>query len=1084
MNMKRKSAFGAMTMLGIALGAGLSAPTAVGQAPVVVRGATVVAVSTPRFIDVDLRTLPKPKQWEPGDPIKNVPRRRTSIPIDVPKPKAQRDPLLVLQENARTVLPQRAFGTTILNFEGQGFSGVNPPDTNGDVGMNYFVQAINDASGTKYIFYNKFDGSVAAGPFSLDALASGGNCTGGLGDPIVLYDEQADRWLLSEFAGSGNSMCVYVSATADPISGGWFAYQFDTPSFPDYPKYGVWADAYYVGSNEGGGGVYAMDRSSMLIGAAASMQRFGYPSLAGFGFQMLIPCDADGSTPPPPGSPAYFMRHRDDEVHNAGSNNPTQDYAEIFEFDVDFATPGNSTFTGPISIPVAEFDSDLCGLVSFNCFPQQGSGTTLDPLREVIMWRLQYRNFTAYETLVGCYVVDVDGTDHGGIRWFELRKNASTAWTLYQEGTYAPDSDHRWMGSIAMDESGNIALGYNVSSSSTYPGIRYVGRLASDPQGTMPQGEFVIVGGSSPNGSNRYGDYSSMSVDPVDGCTFWFTGEYNPATTWSTRIADFVFDTCGCVHPDAPTGLTAVPNGLNRIDLSWNAVPGAESYNVYRMLGPCPHPGYHSLAPGVAGTNYSDVSVSGGSTYSYVVRAFDGDEICESPNSNCGDALALGSCVVPPTFAGAQAVESPNESACALRVTWLAAASSCGNPDSLVYNVYRATTSPFIPNTSNLVASCVAGGEYSDRSVQSGMQYHYIVRAEDVSGVGAGLCAGGIEEANMIERSGTPVGPETPIFDDDLEGGTANWTTAALPPDTPGSQPWTLVTTFSSSPTHAYFCSDEGFVKDQVLQTVGGIALSASPLIVLSFYHRVDTEANYDGGVLEYSTDGGANWFGILEGDGGTVPANSGRFSTGGYNSAISLFYESPIAGQAAWSGSMSGGSFFETRVDLSDMVGESLSLRWRMACDSSVSDVGWWVDDVRVFTGSSCDPGGYEAWRATLTWTIGTGLPDEDENGDGISNFESYFYGIDAVGTPTPAELDAVPRIVVNDTNLTYTFDRSTNDLNAAYFRLTRALDILLGPWSLVTPVPVPDPTGHVELEFPIPPLDGKLYLKLELQE
>ena len=393
------------------------------------------------------------------------------------------------------------------------------------------------------MIYDK-SGNVLAGPTALDSFGSGA-CASGFGDGIVLYDQMADRWMLSEFAGSGNHLCIYISDGPDPVNDGWYAYDFITPNFPDYPKYGVWPDAYYVSSNENSPAVYALDRAKMLNGQGATAQRFTAPSLSGFGFQALIPSDLDGATAPPAGAPNYFMRHRDDEAHNGGSNNPTEDYLEIWPFHVDFDTPANSTFTGPINIPIAEIDSELCGFFAFACFPQQGSGTTLDPLREVIMFRLQYRNFGAYETLVGNLVTDVDGTDHGGIRWFELRKSGGGAWTLYQEGTYAPDANDRWMGAISMDGAGNIAVGYNVTSSSMFPSLRYTGRLASDPLGTMPQGEGTLINGSAANASNRYGDYSAMSVDPVDDCTFWFTGEYNASSSWSTRIGSFKFDACG-----------------------------------------------------------------------------------------------------------------------------------------------------------------------------------------------------------------------------------------------------------------------------------------------------------------------------------------------------------------------------------------------------------------------------------------------------------------------------------------------------------------------------------------------------------
>jgi hypothetical protein len=315
-----------------------------------------------------------------------------------------------------------------------------------------------------------------------------------------------------------------------------------TPNFPDYPKYGVWPDGYYVTTNEASPTQYVFDRENMLLGLPARpTQRFTAPNLAGFGFQAMTPADLDGTTAPPTDSPNYILRHRDDEAHNPGANDPAQDFLEVWEFSSDFDTPSNASFAQVADIPISEIDSELCGFFSFFCFPQPGTTTTLDPIREVIMHRLQYRNFGTHETLVGNMVTDVDGTDHGGVRWFELRKTGGSPWTLFQEGTIAPDDDHRWMGGIAMDGDGNIAVGYNVSSSTTPPSLAYSGRLAADPLGTMPIGETTIVTGVGNIGSNRFGDYSAMSIDPVDDQTFWFTGEYADDGQWATRISSFSF---------------------------------------------------------------------------------------------------------------------------------------------------------------------------------------------------------------------------------------------------------------------------------------------------------------------------------------------------------------------------------------------------------------------------------------------------------------------------------------------------------------------------------------------------------------
>lgn len=512
--------------------------------PATYRGAEVSRTVVPFVFEGDLRELPTAPEWRPGDLIREIPRRHRPPPGGAPAaaPRSGLDPLLQLQQRAPT---GEALSTPIVDVAGQSFTGLLPPDSVGDVGTSYYIQAVNADGGSRFTVHSKRDGAVVAGPTALDSLGSGA-CAAGFGDPLVVYDPLARRWLLSEFARQevGNHLCVYVSRSGDPVAGGWYAYDFETPEFPDYPKLGVWPDAYYVGTNESSGpAVYALDRAGMLAGGAVAAQRFSVPELAGFGFQALTPADLDGP-PPPPGSPGLFLRHHDDEVHDPGANDPGRDVLELWQFRVDWATPANSTLSGPLAIAFGEFDSTLCGLQELGCFPQPGTHVTLDPLREVVMWRLQYRHFGSHEALVGNLVTDADGADRGGVRWFELRRAGSSGWSVFQEGTYSPDAAHRWMGAIAMDGDGNIALGYNVAGDAVFPSLRYTGRLASDAAGALPQAERVLVVGSAANASNRYGDYSAMSVDPVDDCTFWLTGEYNASAVWSTRIGAFRFVSC------------------------------------------------------------------------------------------------------------------------------------------------------------------------------------------------------------------------------------------------------------------------------------------------------------------------------------------------------------------------------------------------------------------------------------------------------------------------------------------------------------------------------------------------------------
>lgn len=521
-------------------------------------GATVIPVLSQRAA----RDLPAPRSWQPGEPIKEIPRQliieKGATPV-IPEPRGfGMDSLAELQRRSNRGGGDAGFDDTIINLDGGDFTGVNPADTVGDIGINFYVQMINTSgAGSEVLILDKETGAQAAF-FNSTSLAtgSGTGCSAGSGDPIVLFDQAAvnsqggqGAWLLSEFTGS--SICVYISESTDP-TGNYFVYEFDSVSggLPDYFKVAVWPDAYYVGANEGfqgGRSNYAFDRVNMIAGIAARpLQVFSSPTLSGFGFQLLQPADFDGIDAPPAGSPGIFLRHNDDESHGGACPDSSLDCLEIWEFVVDFDNEANSSFTGPTQISIAEIDSNLCGLTAFACASQPGSTTTLDPLREPVMWRPQYRNFGGTQQLAGSLVTDVDGTDLHGVRWFILERPAGVAsggWTLQQEGIFSIDDTNRWMSSIAMDSSGNLAIGYNTSGADTgvFPGMRYAGRLASDAIGTLPQGEFSIIEGSSPNGSNRYGDYSSLNVDPVDDCTFWYTAQYNEAGGWDTRIASVPF---------------------------------------------------------------------------------------------------------------------------------------------------------------------------------------------------------------------------------------------------------------------------------------------------------------------------------------------------------------------------------------------------------------------------------------------------------------------------------------------------------------------------------------------------------------
>ncbi len=535
----------------------LLAPAATAQdtGKVLARGAESYGPVTP-VRTVPMSELPQAAAWQPGDPIKEVPRRFFPLPGQEKREPSEGwpDPLADLQASAA---PGRAPTITFdVNMDGQGFGGGTPPDTVGDVGPDHYVQAVNSS---RIAIYDKTGSMLPGYPINLESLAPGGACANGAGDPIVLYDWLADRWFLQEFTGGG-TLCIYVSTSPDP-TGAYNFYSFNPPSFPDYPHYGVWPDAYYGATNEAGGGgnqtTYAFDRAAMLAGSPATMQRLTVvPPVSGYGFQTLTPADHDGDTPPPGGAPGIFMRHNDDEAH--GSPNPASDFLEMWEMSVDFVTPANTTVTALPNITITDFNSWMVNYSTFFSVPQPGSGTLLDAIREAILQRLVYRNFGTHETLLGVFAANRDPATSGstveqGNRWFELRRSPARGggWELHDEGTFGGDTNSStaqfFMGSVAMNGQGDIALGYSktdIGGSPVFPSIGITGRLAVDPAGTLgPENDIVLGGG--PSSSGRWGDYAAMSVDPEDDCTFWFTTEYIPTSgTWGTRINSFVFEEC------------------------------------------------------------------------------------------------------------------------------------------------------------------------------------------------------------------------------------------------------------------------------------------------------------------------------------------------------------------------------------------------------------------------------------------------------------------------------------------------------------------------------------------------------------
>jgi MYXO-CTERM domain-containing protein len=468
-------------------------------------------------------------------------------------------------------LPIASMPVAIQNFLGQGTTREgcvfpnppagcttkgDPPDTEGAVGPNHYVQIVNSGVAV----WDKA-GNVLMAPKFTNLLWTGFPTTDGnqcaaqdWGDGVVLYDQMADRWFITQFdvtnfvnSSSGPSFqCVAVSKTADP-TGAYWLYDFKyTAAINDYGKFSVWPDAYYATFNNfgafafSGANACAYDRASMLQGLPATQQCF-QQSGSVFG---LLPGNLDGPIPPPRGEPAFFM--------NFGSATSGSSVG-LYKFHVDWTTPASSTFTGPTSLPVASFTITCPTQTRHACIPQPSPGNALESLADRLMFRLVYRNFGTHESLLANHAVQANGT--GGVRWYEIRSPNGTP-SVFQQGTYAPnDGNWRWMASIAQDQAQDFALGYSVSSATMIPALAWTGRTAADPAGTMGQAEAIFDNGggvetgttSSGQTAERWGDYSNMTVDPVDDCTFWYTQEAYPANgifNWDTHIASVKFPNC------------------------------------------------------------------------------------------------------------------------------------------------------------------------------------------------------------------------------------------------------------------------------------------------------------------------------------------------------------------------------------------------------------------------------------------------------------------------------------------------------------------------------------------------------------
>ena len=835
----------------------------------------------------------------------------------------------------------------IVSFNGPpNISNVSPPDPVGDVGPNHYVAMSN-------LSFQIFDkaGNSLFGPALNNTLWAGfgGDCqTDNSGDPIVLYDQIADRWMLSQFTSSGPTYfnCVAVSQTADP-TGAYYRWAFSTgTNFPDYPKYGWWPDALYISAKEFAGGTtfvgvgaYAVKRSDLISGnpAAQVISFLATPASAGGAYNIgdgLLPTDMDGFTLPPAGTPNFFLGAMDD----GASNGAPQDALTLWKFTADFTTPANSSFVLANTIPISAYDTIPAFCSGRSCIPQPGTTNRIDHLgyRQRPLHRLAYRNFGSHESLVTNQSVEAS-TTMSGIRWWEIRSPNSNP-VLYQDSTYAPglqDGIHRWMGSIAMDSAGNMALGYSASNgTTTFPSSWYTGRLASDPLNTMPQGEGIIVNGTgSQTGSQRWGDYTSMNVDPVDDCTFWYVNQWVPTTSsvgWQLRIGAFRFAQCGtadftlgatpqsvnvCAPADASytVNVGQVSGFTNPVTLGTTGTPAGATTNF--SVNPVTPPGSSALTVGtaaVAAGNYS-FDITGSSTTGTknvtvglnVATAAPGAPTLLTPANNALNVPAA------PTF------------------TWNAVAGAT------TYSIQVATDAGF----SNIVASATglaAPTWTSNVTLNTSTLYYWRVQASNACGIGT---YSSVFTFTTVAAPGDCTTGTTPniLYTDGFEAGIGGWTT----PAGVGTNTWAIATANPHSGVNHMRGLDPSTISDQRLVSPAIVLPTGENPVVLKFWHvpnmeNSGTTACFDGGILEVSSDGGSTWT--------QVP--NANLLVGPYTGAISGSFQNPLAGLQAW---CNGSAYSNVIADLSSYAGQTVQFRFRLGSDSSVSDVGWDVDDVMV---------------------------------------------------------------------------------------------------------------------------------------
>jgi len=865
-----------------------------------------------------------------------------------------------------------------ISFDGIGQAdapgGGLPPDTNGDVGIDHYVQYINTDWGVYSKTTGQLVGSIQEG--NTFWAGFGGSCeTDNAGDPIVLFDKLAQVWVFSQFISSNNgSQCFAVSDRADitdpNVTFNRYEFSFNG-DFNDYPHIGIWTDengdssGYYFVTHDfdfsGASPVFVgasfsvVERDAMIAGNPAEFVRFQNVTGGGSNAYGALPAHLEGDVLPAGNTCAPFVHTRAD-----------LDAYLFWNLCVDWDNTQNSTISDATIISSAHPYS-----AGVNNIPQPSpapAGSELDSFSGRTMYRASARAYPSSSglpiDLVINHVADTGG-GVAGVKWVnfslsydgasfngEVTPADSFQAKIRDEGTFSPDDDYRWMGAISIDRSRNLGLAYSVSSENTFPSVRYTGRTTNDPIGTL-RDEAVCVDGTgvqtfvdSTGRAGRWGDYSSMSVDPVDQCTFWATVEYIASTgvaNWDNRICSFKFPECGdpiyfmetqdsqdievCLldgDPSVDLSLYALDGFNSQVSLSTAGMPGSSSVNF--------SPSNVNTYPASVTATFVDLDQAGSSQFVAEILATGG-----SPTVNRSLSFNVTASSGIPVSAN---LSSPANSSVGTSVrpvlSWLAAV------DALNYTVEIATDAAFTNIVETGTVSTTSYAVVNPLAVQS--QYYWRVVSEN-------NCGNSVASQVFNFTTGTPGECAAPLlpqvyFSDDIEGDVGDWSISGL-----GST-WAQSSVRVNSGQNSFFAVDSASTSDQYLVTppITLPSIDKSP-ITLSFWNYQNMEANsgtgveacWDGGLLEVSTDGGNSF----------VQVSNLNMLTDPYNGGIVQQAASEISGLDAWCADdinpASGDQETTAVVDLNQYAGQQVQFRFRLGTDGSAGDEGWYIDDIAV---------------------------------------------------------------------------------------------------------------------------------------